>query len=316
MRKIICLLMIGIVAVIFAGCDLIQPPVKEDPNQTTPENMQRVEPTLSVYMHETGETKQMKLEEYLEGVVAGEMKNDWEIEALAAQAIIARTFTLQAFEKGDLTREGTNASTDIKEFQAYNADAVNENVKKAVQMTRGKIATYQAVPIMGWFHASAGGQTAMAKEGLDYKYEEPPFIQSVVSPDDLAPADIQCWTATFPVKDVVEKLTELGQPVSTITSISIGNKGVSGRATTILFNGNIEVSAPKLRLALGSTILKSMLLESVEVVGNEVVFKGKGYGHGVGMSQWGAQKMATEGKTADEIVKYYFKDIKIEKRWE
>lgn len=316
MRKIICLLMIGIVAVIFVGCDLIQPPVKEDPNQTTPENMQRVEPTLSVYMHETGETKQMKLEEYLEGVVAGEMKNDWEIEALAAQAIIARTFTLQAFEKGDLTREGTNASTDIKEFQAYNADAVNENVKKAVQMTRGKIATYQAVPIMGWFHASAGGQTAMAKEGLDYKYEEPPFIQSVVSPDDLAPADIQSWTATFPVQDVVEKLTELGQSVSTITSVSIGNKGVSGRATTILFNGNIEVSAPKLRLALGSTILKSMLLESVEVVGNEVVFKGKGYGHGVGMSQWGAQKMATEGKTADEIVKYYFKDIKIEKRWE
>lgn len=319
MRKIICFIMMGILAVFFSGCDLNPQPMKdqlENKENNAPDNMQRIEPTLSVYMHETGETKQMKLEEYLAGVVAGEMKNDWQIEALAAQAIIARTFTLQAFEKGDLTKEGTNASTDIKEFQAYNASAINDNVRQAVQMTRGKIATYQSIPIMGWFHASAGGQTAMAKEGLEYKNEEPPFIQSVASPDDMAPDDVRSWTAKFPVSDVIKKLEELGKSVTTISSVAIGNKGVSGRATTILFNGNVEVSAPKLRLALGSTTLKSMLLDSVELSGNEVIFKGTGYGHGVGMSQWGAQKMATDGKTADEIVKYYFKDIKIEKRWE
>jgi len=315
-RKIICFMMIGMFVMVFSGCDLNQSPIKDQQENKSNDNTQLIEPTLSVYMHDTGETKQMKLEEYLAGVVAGEMKNDWQVEALAAQAIIARTFTLQAFEKGQLTKEGTNASTDIKEFQAYNASAINDNVRNAVQMTRGKVVTYQSTPIMGWFHASAGGQTAMAKEGLDYKEEDPPFIQSVPSPDDMAPADVQSWTATFPASDVIKKLEELGKSVTTISSVTIGKKGVSGRATTIVFNGDVEVSAPKLRLAIGSTVLKSMLLDSVELSGNDIIFKGKGYGHGVGMSQWGAQKMATDGKKADEIVTYYFKDVKVEKRWE
>lgn len=316
MRNIICLIMIGMFVLAFTGCDLNQSPMKDQQENKSNDNTQLIEPTLSVYMHETGETKQMKLEEYLAGVVAGEMKNDWQVEALAAQAIMARTFTLQALENGQLTKEGTNASTDIKEFQAYNASAINDNVRNAVQMTRGKVITYQSTPIMGWFHASAGGQTAMAKEGLDYKEEDPPFIQSVSSPDDMAPADVQSWTATFPVSDVIKKLGDIGQNVTTISSVTIGKKGVSGRATTILFNGDVEVSAPKLRLALGSTVLKSMFLDSVELSGSEIVFKGKGYGHGVGLSQWGAQKMAIDGKKADEIVTYYFKDVKVEKRWE
>ncbi|MDF2566046.1 MAG: SpoIID/LytB domain protein, partial [Massilibacillus sp.] len=187
--------MIGMFMVAFTGCDLNQSPMKEQQENKSNDNTQLIEPTLSVYMHETGETKQMKLEEYLAGVVAGEMKNDWQVEALAAQAIMARTFTLQALEKGQLTKEGTNASTDIKEFQAYNASAINDNIRNAVQMTRGKVVTYQSTPIMGWFNASAGGQTAMAKEGLDYKEEDPPFIQSVSSPDDMAPADVQSWMA-------------------------------------------------------------------------------------------------------------------------
>lgn len=299
-----------LICIIFSGCGM----QNKEP-EGTPNNRQLTEPELSVYMHETGETKNLKLEEYLVGVVAGEMRNDWDINALAAQAIIARTFTLQAYEKGQLTSKGTNASTDIQEFQAYNADAVNERVKKAVEMTRGKIATYRGIPIMGWFHASAGGQTASAKEGLDYQYEEPPFVQSVASPDELAPEEIKNWTAAYSTSEVIKALTQMEENVSVIHSVSIGKKGKSGRATTIVLNGDIEVSAPRLRLALGSTKLKSMFLEDVELTGNKVIFNGRGYGHGVGMSQWGAQKMALDGKSSDDIVKHYFKDVKIEKRW-
>lgn len=294
----------------FAGCG-----ADRNAPEYAPENKQMTEPTLTVYMHKTGETKELKLEEYLEGVVAGEMRNDWDLNALAAQAIIARTFTLQAYERGDLTSKGTNASTDIEEFQAYNADAVNENVKKAVEVTRGKIATYQGIPIMGWFHASAGGQTATAKEGLDYGKEEPPFIHSIASPDDLAPEDIQHWTAEYPVWEVQKALEKLDEKVGEIHRVQIGKKGPSGRAETIVFNGDIEVSAPKLRLALGSTKLKSMLLDELLLQERKITFKGRGYGHGVGMSQWGAFKMAREGKTPEEIVQYYFKNVRVEKRW-
>ncbi len=271
------------------------------------------EPTISVYMHKTGETKQMKLEEYLCGVVAGEMHNDWELEALAAQAIIARTFTLQALEKGQLTSKGTQASTDIEEFQAYNADAINDRVKQAVELTRGKVATYAGSPIIGWFHASAGGKTAMAKEGLAYKYDEPPYIQSVDSPDDLAPADVQNWQVAFSQADVLKALNN--PALVEIKSARIGQKGPSGRAISLVFNDAMEISASSFRLAIGSTKLKSTLLDKIEVQGDQIIFSGKGYGHGVGLSQWGARKMAVEGKKAEDIVSHYFKGIKIEKRW-
>lgn len=295
---------------LFAGCGN-----EQSPKEGGSYKKQLSEPELSVYFHETGKVEKMKLEQYLEGVVAGEMKNDWELNALAAQAIIARTFTLQAYEKGQLTSQGTNASTDIKEFQAYNKDAVNENVKKAVAMTKGKIATYQGVPIMGWFHASAGGVTALAKEGLDYKYQEPPFIHSVRSPDELAPVDIQNWAAEYTLDEVKAALKKMEIDVDRIDSMAMAKKGRSGRTQTIMVNGSTEVSGPGLRLALGSTKLKSMLLSSIERNDRTVIFRGRGYGHGVGMSQWGAQKMALEGKSPDDIIKYYYKDVEIEKRW-
>ncbi len=315
-------LMLMIVLVI-SGCSMFKAPQsKPEPapltEQMEPQKsiVQGNEPDIVVFMHETGEKKTMKMEEYIAGVVAGEMKADWPVEALAAQAILARTFTMQAMEeKGGVPARGTQASTDIKEFQAYNAKVVNENVKKAIDMTRGMIATYQGKPIHAWFHASAGGITANAKEGLAFKDDEPPYIQSIQSPDDLAPTDVQNWTASFTKKEVMDVLAKLGKTVTSIDSIEIGKKGPSGRTLTILINKNIEVSGPELRVGLDSTKLKSMLLDKVEESGNEISFTGKGYGHGVGMSQWGAHKMATMGMKPEDIIGHYFKGVAIEKRW-
>lgn len=304
-----------------SGCSFGGTPNKKpQPMPQTPPQKQTTqgpEPDISVYMHETGEKKSMKMEEYIAGVVGGEMKNDWPVEALAAQAIIARTFTLQAIEeKGGVPARGTQASTDIKEFQAYNAKAVNDKVKQAVQMTRGMIITYQGKPAKTWFHASAGGVTATAKEGLAYNEAEPPYIQSVQSPDDLAPADVQNWTATFTKAAVIEAMAKQGKKVNAIDSFAIGQKGPSKRTMAFTVNGNIEVSAPPLRVALDSTKLKSLLLDKVEVSGDSITFSGKGYGHGVGMSQWGANKLATEGKKPEEIVSHYYRGVTIEKRWQ
>lgn len=314
-RWFIILTVLVAVALVASGCSLFKSPQQKPltPQQTP----QGTEPTISVYMHETGEKKQMKMEDYIAGVVAGEMKPDWPVAALAAQAIVARTFTLEEIEtKGGVPARGTQASTDIKEFQAYSAKDVNDNVKKAVDMTRGMVATYQGKPIHTWFHASAGGITATAKEGLNYKEAEPPYIQSVQSPDDLAPADVQNWTVSFTKQEVMAALSKMGQHVATIDSVEIGQKGPSGRATSLVFNKNVQVSAPDFRVAIGSTELKSMLLDNVTVEGDKVTFTGKGYGHGVGMSQWGANKMATQGQKPEDIVGHYFKGITVEKRWQ
>ncbi len=315
------IMLVFLFTIMFAasGCSLFQNPQKK-PGPAAPvpqkEAIQGNEPDISVFMHETGAKKTMKMEEYIAGVVAGEMKTDWPVEALAAQAILARTFTVQAIEeKGGVPSHGTQASTDIKEFQAYNGQGVDDNVKKAVEMTRGMIITYQGKPIHAWFHASAGGITATAKEGLDYKYDEPPYIESVQSPDDLAPDDIKNWTASFTKAELMAALTKMGKTVNAVDSVDISRKGPSGRATSIVINKNMEVSGPDLRVALGSSKLKSMLLDKVEVTGGNVVFSGKGFGHGVGMSQWGANKLAVDGKKAQEILGQYFKDVTIEKRW-
>jgi len=318
-RWYLLMVLVVVVAFMMSGCSMLNPAQKKpepQPPATQKGVVQGSEPDITVFMHETGEKKTMKMEDYIAGVVAGEMKNDWPVQALAAQAILARTFTVQAIEeKGGVPARGTQASTDIKEFQAYDAKAVNDNVKKAVEMTRGMVATYQGKPIHAWFHASAGGITETAKNGLDFKDTEPPYIQPAESPDDLAPADVQNWTATFTKKEVMDVLTKMGKTVPSIDSIEIGKKGSSGRTTTLLINKTIEVSGPELRVGLGSGKLKSMLIDKVEVNGDNVTFMGKGYGHGVGMSQWGANKLATMGKTPEEIIGQYFKGVTIEKRW-
>ncbi|MDT8902794.1 SpoIID/LytB domain-containing protein [Anaeroselena agilis] len=314
-RWFVILTMVLAAALVAAGCSMFKAPQKKPGGQQ--QAAQGAEPQISVYMHETGEKKTMKMEDYIAGVVAGEMKSDWPVEALAAQAIVARTFTLEEMEsKGGVPARGTQASTDIKEFQAYNAKDVNDNVKKAVEMTRGMVAVYQGKPIRTWFHASAGGITATAKEGLNFREAEPPYIQSVQSPDDLAPADVKNWTASFSKQEVMAALSKMGQKVSSVDSVEIGQKGPSGRATELVFNKNVKVSAPDFRVQIGSTELKSMLLDKVSVEGDKVAFSGKGYGHGVGMSQWGANKMAKEGKKPEDIVSHYFKGITVEKRWQ
>jgi len=322
-RWYVLIALVLVVALAMSGCGMLnqtqkkpEPAPPTQPSAPQKQVVQGNEPDILVFMHETKEKKTMKMEEYIAGVVAGEMKADWPVEALAAQAILARTFTVQAIEeKGGVPARGTQASTDIKEFQAYNGKAVSENVRKAIDMTRGMVITYQGKPIHAWFHASAGGITASAKEGLDFKDAEPAYIQSVQSPDDLAPADVQNWTASFTKKQVMAVLTKMGKTAASIDSVEIGQKGSSGRATTMIINKNIEVSGPEMRVGLDSTKLKSMLLDKVEVSGDNIIFTGKGYGHGVGMSQWGANKMATMGSKPEDIIGQYFKDVIIEKRW-
>ena len=101
---------------------------------------------------------------------------------------------------------------------------------------------------------------------------------------------------------------------STVTSIEAGKKSESGRTIYFLINGR-QVSAPALRLQLDSTVLKSTLISSVELKDGRVTFTGSGYGHGVGMSQWGAYALALDGRTAEEIISWYFTGVGVVTVW-
>jgi len=293
------------------GGNVKKPPIPDQISQGA-----KQEPRLKVYLTDTKEIKEMAFEEYLAGVLAGEMHNDWPEEALQAQAILARTFVMEFIQdKGGSKYEGAHVSTDIEEAQAWNAAQVNERIKKAVADTRGQVALYEGNYVKAWFHAHAGGQTATAKEGLAFKEAEPPYIQVVESPDSPeAPPEDANWTATFTKQEIVAALQKIGQKPGSFNSIEIVEKGPSGRATRLKI-GNATIQAAGFRVALDSTRMKSTKLTGISVSGDKVVMKGTGYGHGVGMSQWGAYQMAKEGKSPEEILKHYFQGINIVKMW-
>ncbi len=270
------------------------------------------EPTISVYFHETGEIKSMPLETYLEGVVAAEMDPNWPLAALEAQAIVARTFTLKKLQEGPLEGRNAQASTNPKEFQAYEATRVNDRVKQAVSNTRGKIITYQGEPIRAWFHSSSGGKTASAAEGLNFTKESTPYIQPVT---DVQQEPSHQWSAKFSAEEVIEAARAVGVELGELTSISIGRRGASGRAETLSINGK-EVPAPQFRLAIGDQKMRSTLIDALHLEGNTVYMNGRGFGHGVGMSQWGAWLLAQRGKSAQDIVTYYFKGVQIQDSWQ
>lgn len=269
------------------------------------------EPTISVYFHQTGEIKKMPLETYIEGVVAAEMEPTWPIQALEAQAIVARTFTLKKMESGPIPGKNADASTDPKEFQAYDAQKVNDRVRQAVKNTRGQVITYAGKPINAWFHANSGGKTANAVEGLDYRQETAPYAAPVV---DVQEEPALVWTYTFTTDEVAKAARAQGVQVDSVTSIRIGRKGPSGRAETLIINGR-EVKAPAFRVAIGDTKMKSTLLDQITLEDGRVYMRGRGFGHGVGMSQWGAWLMAQRGKTAKDIINYYFKGVTIQTMW-
>ena len=256
------------------------------------------------------------METYLLGVVAGEMKNDWPLEALKAQAILARTFVLKFCTEKESKYQGADISTDIEEAQAYDATGVNERVEQAVGDTRGMVLSYHGELPYAWFHAHSGGATERAVEGLNYEKEEPGYTKVTQGRESAqAPEDAKEWKAEFTEKEMIAALRKIGiKDIDGISSIEVGKKGESGRAVSLRVNGE-SVSAPELRLALDSTKLRSTLFTDIDVKEGKVAFSGKGYGHGVGMPQWGAYGMAEEGKSAEEIVRYYFNDVTVEKLW-
>ncbi len=276
------------------------------------------EPVITLYVNETGEKKQIKIEKYIKGVVAAEMEPTWPIEALAAQAILARTFTLERMETTNgVEKYGTDASTNVEEFQAYNPERINENVVKAVESTRGKVVKYQGKYIKAWFFSDGGGKTAAsAEEGLAYKKEPSPYVHSVADPgSEITTEENKGWEARFPLAVVREKVKEItGTDPGAITQAKITQKGPSGRVMEVQL-GKVTVSGPALRLALGSEKMRSTLLTGFSISGGNLVVSGKGFGHGVGMSQWGARAMAEQGKTAEEIIRYFFKDVEITQEW-
>ncbi|MGI6227795.1 MAG: stage II sporulation protein SpoIID, partial [Peptococcales bacterium] len=143
-----------------------------------------------------------------------------------------------------------------------------------------------------------------------------PYIKSVDDPGiNITVDENKHWQAAFPIDAVSKAVQEVtGKAPTSINGVAIVEKGPSGRATKIKI-GDVIVSGPGLRLALDNEKMRSTLLTGISLQGGQVVMQGKGYGHGVGMSQWGARALAEQGKNPEDIVRYFFKDVEIVKEY-
>lgn len=251
----------------------------------------------------TGEIKNIELEDYIVGVVAGEMPASFNEEALKAQAIAARTYAMYKMKNSngtyDLVTDKTNqvyiTEDKMKSLWQENFDYYFEKIKKAVYDTKDLIMTYNGDIILSLYFARSNGKTedAIAVFGSNEEY-----LKSVESPEENLTSEVTISKDKFCNKlniscDAINISNVLNSSSGRINSLNINGKTFKGTEIRTLFD------------------LKSTDFDIS--IGSEIKFVTKGYGHGVGMSQYGANKLAQNGKNYEEILKHYYQNINIEK---
>lgn len=262
-------------------------------------------------LHDDGTVKELELESYITGVVLAEMPASFEPEALKAQSVVARTYTLRALS-GKGKHESAAVCTESACCQAYRepkdyllAGGSEENVEKvrrAVLRTAGQVLTYNGDLIEATYFSCSGGSTedAVAVWGAEI-----PYLQAVASPGEER-ATYYTDSITFTAEELQEKL-EIQQ--SNAPSEWFGDVSyTAGGGVESIVIGDKEFRGTELRKRLN---LRSTAF-TVTTEGNCVTFHTRGYGHRVGMSQYGADAMAASGSDYREILDHYYQGTVLE----
>lgn len=257
------------------------------------------------------------LPKYLRGVLPSEMNPSWPLEALKAQAIAARTYGLYHVLKNNGMPYHVHSTTASQVYSG--TGGVNTNIDKAVTETRGIVLTYKGKVFPAFFHSTSGGIT----EKGDALWGKKKFgFTKIVKTEYGKNSPYYTWKTMMPVERFLNFLKRKFD-MDSIKSFHIVKRSDSGRVKSIRLigkkngeNTSQEIDGNKFRLAFGAGKLKSLLFELGESSDGQkqnIVFEGRGYGHGVGMCQWGANDMARQGKSAREILEYYYNNIQLEK---
>lgn len=267
----------------------------------TPSKVEEQKTYVTIY-RSNGSVLNLELEEYVIGVVGAEMPASFHTEALKAQAILARTYALKSLETG--LRLTDNSSTqnyknneELKKVWGSSYATYYNKIKKAVEATKGTYLTYKGEIIDAVYHSTSNGVTEDAKNVWGNSV---PYLVSVASPYDTT-------SSTFIFEKIIsyeELSSKLGIEVSIDTVFEIQSKTEGNRVLNILIDKRIY-NGVTLRNLLG---LRSAAFEVVKKE-NGITFITKGYGHGVGMSQYGANGMAKNGSSYITILKHYYQGV-------
>jgi stage II sporulation protein D len=266
---------------------------------------------VAVYRSQQKKVENMPIEDYVAGVIAAEMPANFEMEALKAQALTARTFVVKRMLAGEELPNKANV-TDTIDNQVYKSDAElkklwgkdydwkMKRIQEAVKATAGQVLTYKGEPITASFFSTSNGYTENSE---DYWGSPYPYLRSVDSPWDKD-APKFTFEQTFSVADFQKRLGVQVLNNGTVGKITERTSGQ--RVKTVDFNG---------KKLSGKDIREKLNLRSSDFTwkqqGNNIIITTKGFGHGVGMSQYGANGMAKEGKSYKEILAHYYQGVEI-----
>ena len=263
--------------------------------------------SIKVYFHNEDIVKEMKLDDYILGVVYAEVPESYSIEALKAQAIAARSYTIYKINNGITHENGADVCTDYTHCQAWSAgekgSVYPEQITKAVNETRNTIITYDDECINALYFSNSGGMTESAEnvwDGSPY-----PYLKSVSSPGESEFSDF-CQAKNFTFYQFIQAIENYCE--DTICDIDIGISNIqnikrspSGRILSAEIGGKIFTG---LQIRSMFSLRSSNIYFTQTDSGITVV--ALGYGHGVGMSQCGAQAMSKSGANHKEILQHYY----------
>lgn len=274
--------------------------------------------TIQLLHKKTQEVESVELDQYLCHVVSAEMPADYELEALKAQAVVARTYTIykaknKKHENADICDDSTCCQAWISKedrlarWEESKRESNWKKIEQCVNETKGEIITYNNEPINAFFHANSGGTTELPVNvwgGSDF-----PYLQVVETAGEEGYHQYAS-EVEFSKEELIEKLKTKYKDIQidfgNSEDIKILQHTDSNRVKTVKF-GNHEISGVEARTIFG---LKSANFEITQEA-DKVKFVVKGYGHGVGMSQTGSDTMAKQGNNYKEIINHFYVGVEI-----
>jgi stage II sporulation protein D len=257
---------------------------------------------------------ELSVDDYVQGILVHEASPEWPLESLKAQAVISRSYAL--YNRGRHESDGFDLCNTVH-CQVYGGrQSEREVTNRAVQETRGEALLHGGRVISAVFHSCCGGRT----EDSENVWDGPPspYLKSVKCGWCKESPKFR-WSASVPLEGLSKRLAAAGHRVGRAKSLKVLSRSKSGRAYTVRVagsGGSAVLRGNPFRAAADPAAVRSTLWTAVSMKKNSWSFTGRGWGHGVGLCQWGAKFMADAGRSHEDILTFYYRDVKLERNVE
>ena len=244
----------------------------------------------------------VELEEYLQGVVKDEIPADWPAEAAKAMAVAARTYAVYQLRQNPETLFHLRSTTASQMYGG--ATGEDRRTTWAVKATRGQVLTFGGQPISAFYHACSGGATEDGPQVFGVAFD---MLVGVEDDFSLA-CPYALWIEQFTPAQIEKALSRAGYDVRAVAAVQPISRTRTGRVLRLMVDhrgGRLEIEGKRFREAVGNETLRSTNFD-VRREGALFTFLGRGSGHGVGLSQWGAKEMADLAFQYQDILKFYY----------